>query len=983
MYLTDNGKLYATGDGFLRTIQCEQNKAEYYQIEVPEDIKVNKIICSNNDNDNYCYLQVEKEGKPELWTSRSEGASVGWARFKKLDYEEGIEFTKVKIGQNHSVALTTTGELYVWGENGNKQLGIESTDEIKTPTKNPNFDDYIILDFDVGANHTVLKASPKDNKEKIVFFHLGPSTGLSEDNRSSYGSIPLTHFDNFSIDSFFCTYSSSFFYIEGEDLPSDNVGIHHGYTCDVTQQCPVVGTMHFYKDGEGWHFLSKEGYEQKKNELPNICYATKYYIEDIQGKTWPEVNASELLEESKDHFEPSYLASVEVDDEKLVPMPETTDYGIFEKEAHDINPLIFFRITRPIKDDQSLPKLKLVDFFPRTELFGIKVEADPDYSFMKNDIIMALEFEKYQNIQNRIQLFDAKHDQELMKQIENNLTMMQQNFVECPYVFVMVAELEFEDHALRVLPTENVQSRLDSLVMFNQYLLKSLPFLYFDEDLLFEENSDGERVLQSESLTACFIMGKKYALENIITNYLKTVSDGLPTDYSTPSIEMNTLDIKKWYDTKKVDNKGQYTMFGKIFQKMREKSYQICRIQASTNYGWYSYFTNEGYQNSGTFRKSLTQMCEELHSEYLPLFIPSPNNKKKEGKLQDAWVINPACTSGVQLQMYTAVGALIGQAFRSGNPMNFRFPPLFWKKFLCEPLTLEDLESTDLQLYNSLNGLSNPSNSIPLQKTAWVTTLSDGTKIELKENGEDEYVSEKDAKKFINLSLSTRFQENKAQMDAIRTGFDVVFPSEVARILNWEDVESRVRGDPFDMEKIKGNTDFNYMSADDEWGQKYHNVLKSLTPEEQTRYLRAWTCRDRLPPNKRLEETRFKVYMREDYYYSSHDEELPTFEYEYCSVYFPRFSTEEIWKKQLLKAIEKTEKYLHFGKRDEEEEENILNSSSGSEETDSEEEEEESEIEDSDESDSDSLGDAQREGRNRDASERDSSGESDVTSSDY
>ena len=260
--------------------------------------------------------------------------------------------------------------------------------------------------------------------------------------------------------------------------------------------------MHFFKDNENkWHFLSKEGYEQSRTDLPPIIYATKYYIKDIEGKEWPEFDSEDLLEESKEPTPPNYIASIKVNNEKVQPPPKYNENEIFEKEVYDMNPLIFYRLARPLKDTKSLPELDLEKYHEKSDLYGLRVEADPDYSFMKNGIIMALEFEKYESIQNRIQNFDPKYDQELMKHIEKNLEMMQQNFIECPYVFLMVEDIEFEDQTLKNLPNNHIQSRIDSLVVFNQYLLKSLPFLIFDEELIHQEG-EGETVLQTESLTA-------------------------------------------------------------------------------------------------------------------------------------------------------------------------------------------------------------------------------------------------------------------------------------------------------------------------------------------------------------------------------------------------------------------------------------------------------------------------------------------------
>lgn len=834
-----------------------------------------------------------------------------------MNYDsENIIIKDFTLGYNHGLAITTDGQLYGWGKNDYKQLGMIDTKNYSQLIKIEYFANYIVHEIHAGKFYSLIKASPKEDSTKSMFFLVGSELSLVCEGKTEEGVLHLTEYDNTTAVTYACGPNQIMFAFDGQENPSADVGVHHGYTCDVTKKTPIEGTMHFYKDEQRWHFLSKEGYEETKDSLPAICYATKYFIEDIQGKEWPEFDASDILEETKEHCDPTYVAVLNVDSNSILPKPKTSEDGIFEKENDDMNPLIYYRVARPVRDDKSLPELKLENYHKKTELFGIKVEADPDYSFMKNDIIMALEFEKYLNIQDRIKLFDSKYDAELLKKIEENLTMMQQNFVECPYVFLFAAEVEFEDQSLRSLPTENIQSRIDSLVMLNQYLLKSLPFLFFDEGLIHEEIK-GETVLQTESLTACFILGKQFALESINKNYLKTVSDGLPTDYSTPSIEIDTSKIKKWYSENKCDIKGENTMFGQLFKKLKEKNFENLRIQSSTNYGWYANFSNEGIQNDGTFRKSVSQLIEELQSPYLPLFIPSKNNKDKDGEFQDRWVINPSCTTQLHLEMYKFIGSLIAMAFRAGHVIDLKVTPLFWKKFLCDPLKLDDLAVVDNKLYQVLKQLSGKEelkqSATPLQKISFTTELSDGTKVKLIEEGDEEYVDDNNAQKYIDLVLSTRFQESKKQMNAIKAGFDIIFPSEVARVLDLKELEERVRGHAFDIEKIKTITDYSSMSSDDEWGLKFWNIIKEFTPEMQTSYLRSVGGRTRLPLEPRLSEIRHKVYLKDNYYASNHDESEIEFCPESFNITLPRYSTEELMKEKLIAAIKKSERYYHSG----------------------------------------------------------------------
>ncbi len=64
---------------------------------------------------------------------------------------EGTKITKIAIGENHNLALDSQGNVWSWGRNNYKQLGIETTEEnILTPTKIENLKN--IKDIECGSN---------------------------------------------------------------------------------------------------------------------------------------------------------------------------------------------------------------------------------------------------------------------------------------------------------------------------------------------------------------------------------------------------------------------------------------------------------------------------------------------------------------------------------------------------------------------------------------------------------------------------------------------------------------------------------------------------------------------------------------------------------------------------------------------------------------------------------------------------------------
>jgi hypothetical protein len=97
----------------------------------------------------------------------------------------------------------------------------------------------------------------------------------------------------------------------------------------------------------------------------------------------------------------------------------------------------------------------------------------------------------------------------------------------------------------------------------------------------------------------------------------------------------------------------------------------------------------------GPFRDTLCSIVEELHSYTLPLLIPTQNNRHDHGLGQDLWTVNPSANSAAHLEMFKFLGALIGMAFRAGHTIMLRLPIIFWKTFIDEEVTMDDIEEFD------------------------------------------------------------------------------------------------------------------------------------------------------------------------------------------------------------------------------------------------------------------------------------------------
>ena len=50
------------------------------------------------------------------------------------------------------------------------------------------------------------------------------------------------------------------------------------------------GLIHFFKKENGWNFVSESEYQEKKGEIPNLCYACRNPIKNFQERQFPDLS---------------------------------------------------------------------------------------------------------------------------------------------------------------------------------------------------------------------------------------------------------------------------------------------------------------------------------------------------------------------------------------------------------------------------------------------------------------------------------------------------------------------------------------------------------------------------------------------------------------------------------------------------------------------------------------------------------------------
>ena len=134
VYCTDNGKVYAAGDKFLKYIGAMLGTNTYYRIPLEEGVIPIKPLCVNSRKlGKLILLLVQVNGRNQIW---SIGCSkigllgqdenlIQSQEFSALNYDtENIIFKDVKTKFQHAMALTEDGRLFAWGNNIEFRCGL-------------------------------------------------------------------------------------------------------------------------------------------------------------------------------------------------------------------------------------------------------------------------------------------------------------------------------------------------------------------------------------------------------------------------------------------------------------------------------------------------------------------------------------------------------------------------------------------------------------------------------------------------------------------------------------------------------------------------------------------------------------------------------------------------------------------------------------------------------------------------------------------
>jgi hypothetical protein len=275
----------------------------------------------------------------------------------------------------------------------------------------------------------------------------------------------------------------------------------------------------------------------------------------------------------------------------------------------------------------------------------------------------------------------------------------------------------------------------------------------------------------------------------------------------------------------------------------------------------------------GPFRESLNCAITELmeavpHADAAPdgalgLLVPSPNAARagaEAASFTDCRVPRPGPLRACDAAGLEFLGALIGAALRSGNPLPLRLPPLTWKQLqggsAAAGLGLADLACVDLRAAAALQRIADcPSPAAWPDYITWASVQHDVSADGMPSSspaaagqGTEERVRWEQRGAYAAAALAAQLAAYAPAARAVRRGLLAAVPPGALALLTWRDLASRACGvSEWSVAELRAltRTDTHSHSAavDAFWA-----AMGAMTQEERAGVLAFATGRSRLPP---------------------------------------------------------------------------------------------------------------------------------------
>ncbi|KAL5481302.1 hypothetical protein EMCRGX_G021435 [Ephydatia muelleri] len=200
----------------------------------------------------------------------------------------------------------------------------------------------------------------------------------------------------------------------------------------------------------------------------------------------------------------------------------------------------------------------------------------------------------------------------------------------------------------------------------------------------------------------------------------------------------------------------------------------------------------------------------------------------------------------------SSMGRVCGLAVYNNMIIDAFFIRPFYKMMLGKKVIFEDMQSVDVEMYNSLKYiLDNDPEPLCLNFSVNKEVLGEVQEVELKPNGKDVPVTEANKNEYVDLVMKWRFTDRiQEQMNAFMKGFGDVISPKLIQVFDERELEYLMGGlAEIDVEDWKKNTEYDGYTANDDVIVWFWKAVSNYDNEMRARLLQFVTGTSKVPMN--------------------------------------------------------------------------------------------------------------------------------------
>ena len=258
---------------------------------------------------------------------------------------------------------------------------------------------------------------------------------------------------------------------------------------------------------------------------------------------------------------------------------------------------------------------------------------------------------------------------------------------------------------------------------------------------------------------------------------------------------------------------------------------------------------------------------------------------------------------------FELIGIILGLAIYNNHILDVHFPLAVYKKLLGRPVNLEDYHQYDPQVAKSLTQIQKYDKD-DFKEVMGLTFTVDydswGAKVshELKEGGKNIEVTNENKNEYIDLYVDFMLNKSvESQFNAFKKGFIKCCGGEVLEMLEPEDLEMLICGSKvLDFSELKKSAVYqDGYSEESQTVKNFWEVLLEFNDEEKKKFMFFCTGCDRAPING-LKDLKLFISKHGD-----DDQQLPSVHTCFNHLLLPDYSSKEVLREKLTKAIHNSE----------------------------------------------------------------------------